>query len=350
MFLMFFKKIHGKIHDIVYRWNLINRPFGKKVYLFGTPTHTNIGDSAIVIAETVFLNKCGINFKHIKELTTNDINDCQVYLSHNINKNYLISCHGGGNMGNVWYNEELFRYKFMDALCENPTIIFPQTVYYTDDESGKKAIKATLPHYNNHKNLTIVAREKYSYDLIEGLYSTPKKLLTPDIVLSTTMQDYGIKAQERKGCLLVFRSDLEKAMDDSDRELIKSYLDSKRFDYRITDMHSDCQVNKMNRLECVRNKMQEFVSSELVITDRLHGMIFAAITETPCIVFSNNNYKVKGTYEWIKYLPYIRYVENIEQAIKYIPELLIMKNCKFDNGPLWEHFNKLAEVIKKYVN
>lgn len=350
MQLTLLRKLHGKMHDSVYKWNLIYRPFGKKVYFLGTPEYSNLGDSAIALAEMIFLEKCGVEKKRIKEFTQSEVIGYAEYIFKRINKKHLVCGIGGGNIGNVWYNEELFRYKFMDALRENPTIIFPQTIYYTDDDSGKKAIKASLPHYNNHKNLTIVAREKYSYDLIEGLYSTPKKLLTPDIVLSTTMQDYGIKAQERKGCLLVFRSDLEKAMDDSDRELIKSYLDSQCFDYKITDMHSDCQINKTNRLECVRNKMQEFVSSELVITDRLHGMIFAAITETPCIVFSNNNYKVKGTYEWIKYLPYIKYVENIEQAIKYIPELLQIKNCEFDNDPLWEHFNKLTEVIKKYVD
>ena len=62
--------------------------------------------------------------------------------------------------------------------------------------------------------------------------------------------------------------------------------------------------------------MQEFCDAKLVITDRLHGMIFAAISETPCIVFSNYNHKVGGTYEWIKQLPYIRYVENMGEAKK----------------------------------
>ena len=76
-------------------------------------------------------------------------------------------------------------------------------------------------------------------------------------------------------------------------------------------------------------------------------MIFAALTGTPCIVFSNYNHKVKGTYEWISYLPYVKYAETAEEAILYIPELLQMKNCHYDSTPLKPYFEKLAEIVKR---
>ena len=47
-------------------------------------------------------------------------------------------------------------------------------------------------------------------------------------------------------------------------------------------------------------------------TDRLHGMIFAFITGTPAIVFSNNNHKIEGAYEWIKDCGYIYFIKNGE--------------------------------------
>lgn len=343
------RNLHGRIHEYRTKHNLINKPFGKKVYVLGTPEHSNLGDSAIALAEIAFLKKCGIKSCRIKEFTQSEVNLYSDYI-FKINKKNLICGHGGGNIGNLWYNEELFRYTFLDKLQKNPTIIFPQTIYFTDDEKGKKAVEDSLSHYNDHKNLTMIAREKISYELLNKLYQKPNKLLVPDIVLSTTMQDYGVDKQNRKGCLLVFRSDLEKAMLDEDRKSIKSYLDTHNVRYNITDMHTDVAVNKENRLLCVQNKMKEFASSELVITDRLHGMVFAAITETPCIVFSNNHYKIRGTYEWIKYLPYVKYVENVNQAIKLIPELINLKNCKYDNEPLKKYFDKLKEVVNKYVN
>ena len=106
-------------------------------------------------------------------------------------------------------------------------------------------------------------------------------------------------------------------------------------------------INNDNRKDCIRRKMQEFCRSELVITDRLHGMVFAAITDTPCIVFSNYNHKVEGVYQWIKHLPYIKYVNSIEEAEKYIPELLKMRYYKFDDEPLTVFFDKILMLINQ---
>lgn len=62
----------------------------------------------------------------------------------------------------------------------------------------------------------------------------------------------------------------------------------------------------------------------MVITDRLHGMIFAAITGTPCIAFDNISKKVSGVYKWIESLEYIKVVNSFEEfvdAYNYIDNL-----------------------------
>jgi len=131
-------------------------------------------------------------------------------------------------------------------------------------------------------------------------------------------------------------------MQDIAKELVKRGLVC-----HWTDTHLETDVTKDTRREMIRNKMQEFAQAQLVVTDRLHGMVFSAVTGTPCIAFSNYNHKVKGTYQWIKYLPYIKYAETAEEAIAYIPELLAMKNCRFDNAPLQPYYEKLAEAVKR---
>ena len=78
-------------------------------------------------------------------------------------------------------------------------------------------------------------------------------------------------------------------------------------------------------------------------------MAFAALTETPCVVFSNYNHKVKGTYQWLKHLPYIKYVESVDKAIEYIPKLNQIQNCHFENAEILLGFRRLEELIKKYV-
>ena len=136
-------------------------------------------------------------------------------------------------------------------------------------------------------------------------------------------------------------------MDNEDRKAIAAALEKHGLACRWSDTHSETDVTKETRRDMIRSKMQEFAGAEIVVTDRLHGMVFSAITGTPCIVFSNYNHKVKGTYQWIRYLPYIRYAESVEEAIADIPQLLKMKNCRYDNKPLQPYYEKLAEAVRR---
>lgn len=322
---------------------------GKRVYLIGTPTHTNIGDSAIVLAEKLFLERYAYSSDRITELTVRDVQQHEKAVMRCLQKarKSVICWPGGGNMGDQWFHEELFRRKWISALPDKPMILFPQTVFYTPTEKGKQEKAASIPIYNGRSGLTLVAREKLSFQKMKELYPDTKVLLTPDIVLSCTMEDFGVSPQRREDVLLCVRSDAEKTVGDDVWEELRKCVVSIGESVRQTDMYASAAVTKENRAERVRSKMQEFCSAKLVITDRLHGMVFAAITGTPCIVFSNYNHKVKGTYDWIRYLPYIRYVDTLDEAKKAIPELLTMNNCHFDNTPLKPYYDQLAEVVKE---
>ena len=159
----------------------------------------------------------------------------------------------------------------------------------------------------------MVAREKYSYETMKQLYPDTTVLMTPDIVLSSCMDIIGAKSQKRDGVLLCLRSDSERVLNGEDHRYITRLLEEKHLPVRTTDMYSKVRVTPETREQLVREKMEELASARLVITDRLHGMVLCTLTGTPCIVMSNNNHKVQGTYEWISYLPYIRYVSDVHQ-------------------------------------
>lgn len=315
-------------------------------YLIGTPIHDNIGDSAIVLASLKFLRECYPQSGRIKEMTWRDY----IYIGGSVHRpscaNSRIFGHAGGNMGDLWFYEEQYRRNLLTKTIAQRPVILPQTIYYSDSEQGRREQDNSVPFYNTPR-VTIVARERISFDRMRQLYPQANVLLTPDIVLSTTAKDYGVKPQPRSGILWVMRSDKEKAMTDEARDAVLNLTAATGKHVRKTDMHADQTVFKHNRKKTVRKKMQEFAASELVITDRLHGMIFAAITETPCIVFSNNHHKVRGTYEWLRHLPYIRFAETTADAERYIPELLEMKNCRFDNTPLLPYFETLKQELRK---
>lgn len=347
------RRIHGRFHE----WTVKNKEkrrlrravqnAAKPVALIiGTPDHRNIGDSAIAGVETVFLQKLGF---YTIEITTNEYRCNPMLLSPGVVSNSLICFHGGGNMGNQWYREELFRQEITKNLRRNPVVIFPQTLYYTPDEEGLQKEQASVAVYNGRSRLTMVGRERKTFDEMQRLYPDTHVMLVPDIVLSADMDTFGVKPHVRSGVLLCMRSDVERSMTDEERNMIERQLEQKGFSFRYTDMMADHPVTKENRMASVREKMEEFSKARLVITDRMHGMVFAAITGTPCIVFSNYNHKVCGTYEWIKDLEYIRFAESVSDVSEYCEKLYGLENCRFNQHALKPYYDELAEVVKGYV-
>ena len=84
------------------------------------------------------------------------------------------------------------------------------------------------------------------------------------------------------------------------------------------------KVSTKDREKEVLTKLSEVSKGRLLITDRLHAMIFAAITGTPCLAFDNATHKVRGVYRWINKLDYIRLArddESIEEQVNRFKEI-----------------------------
>lgn len=84
-----------------------------------------------------------------------------------------------------------------------------------------------------------------------------------------------------------------------------------------------------------------------MITDRLHGMIFAAITSTPCIALRNSNHKIEYSYEWFKDCGYIKFAKNVLEIQNYIEELKNMSHSRYDNTFAKERFKQIIDIVRK---
>lgn len=349
------RKIHGQMHEIQReierkqrQKDVLRASTPETVFLVGTPIHPNIGDSAIVLAERAFLNKILPQELTFVEITDDSLRRNRELAFQSIQKSgkLPILWHGGGNMGDLWAGQERLRRDVFLSFRERRIISFPQTIFYSDTEKGQKLAEESIPYYNGKAGLTLTAREFRSFEIMKSLYPDTDVRLMPDIVLSSSAEEFGVHPQRREGILMCLRNDVEKSIPDAVWDEFKAHLGKLEEKYRVTDMGAKgFIITPETRAEIVRSKMQEFRGAKLAITDRLHGMVFAALTGTPCVVFSNYNHKVRSTYDWLSYLPYIRYAETLEEAERCIPELLAMENCTFDNAPLTPYFEKLKEMI-----
>lgn len=97
----------------------------------------------------------------------------------------------------------------------------------------------------------------------------------------------------------------------------------------------------------VELQFDRFRKSEIVFTDRLHGMIFSAITGTPCIAFPNVSHKVKGVYDWVlKDCPYILFMDSFdkEKAEEFILSVR-GKSFEYDNSFVKSYYDELLKII-----
>lgn len=278
------------------------------VVMLATPTHGNLGDQAIVYAERELLMEFFPN-KKIVEVPNSIYTKYTDIVARYISKQDIIVIDGGGNLGTLWSMEDDKITGIITRFSENKIVVFPQTCFYDRSTDSTTRLERNRKAYEAASDLTIMLRDEASYRFVCENFPKVKGVYLPDIVLSLYPK---IEQNAREGVLLCFRQDCEKVVDDAVCDTIKKMLADANISVRDTSTLVPYGVSRKNRETELFKKWREFASSELVITDRLHAMIFAAITNTPCIAVDNKSKKVGGVYEWIKELPYIQYLESAE--------------------------------------
>ena len=113
----------------------------------------------------------------------------------------------------------------------------------------------------------------------------------------------------------------------------------------ITDTVTLTEISGQDREQVLRKKWETFGKRRIVVTDRLHGMIFSLITATPCVVLGNNHFKVRETYRTLSACSYLRYVETVEEVQGAMKELLADGQI-FEKPSFSQDFNRLYRYIE----
>ncbi len=321
--------------------HLFINPRDKKIWLIGTPTHGNLGDHAIAEAEKTVLKRLLPEYQ-LQEVLMTQYLEYRQYLRKVVKEEDIIIISGGGWLGTLWIHNEYIVREIIKTYKKNCIIIFPQTVFYEDSPTGVKELRISQKIYGKHKNLHFCLRDKKSYDFVvkNGLnQSLQRCYYVPDIAL---LFDWKNTDMQRKGILLCFRHDREVDMREEERWLIEKEILARGIDVHYTTTVYTKEIPLSERDTALKNKLTEYASSKLVITDRLHSMIFAAITGTSCIAFDNKTNKVRGVYDWLRKYKYIRVVDNVSDVLKLIPEFIKGEGYLYDN---LEYFNRFEGMI-----
>lgn len=314
----------------------------KKAFVFLAADYGNLGDVAITYAQTHFLQTTLPNYQ-IVDVPISKTLEGIVAIQKIIQQGDVVTTVGGGNLGDLYDQIEFYRQLVVESFPKNKVISFPQTFDFSETKQGAKALKIAKKIYNSHTDIHFIAREKTSFELMKKHFSGSNVVLTPDIVISLDKQASKLK---RNGVVICMRKDKEKNLSEGQSLFITNEIKSRFENISYYDTHINRNhLSIQDREAELNNIWNAFRSAELVVTDRLHGMIFCHITNTPCLVFQNNNHKVRETYGWIKENSNINLVNEFsEETIK-----IFFRRKDFNNDNLFDlelKFDELKELLK----
>ena len=319
----------------------------KKVVLFGTPMHGNLGDHAISIQEQYFFEDFFPEYEYC-EILMPMYHTKKEKIKKYITPGDLVVISGGGWMGNLWIHNEMVIREIVQSYPNNKIVILPQTAYYTPDEFGDKEYRITNEILKHHSSLYIFVREKKSFNFIKQKFEFTGNsgvYLMPDMVL------YGkdIIAKEKsvkyeKVINICIREDCE-----SQQENVNDFFSKIKQKYNVRNVSTVIKspVILKKRMDELQKSWETFKNGEITITDRLHAMLFSVLNGTPCIVLDNKTGKVFGVAEWIEDTNMIIRVNSLNVVFEKLENVNVWKHKEYDREKTLNYFERMAEVIRK---
>lgn len=294
-----FLKLIYAYPDYIKLFKEIKIQTNKRCILIGTPIHGNLGDSLIAQQCIEFL-KNRYNYvleipEFFYEIFSEKIKFCE---------NDDIYICGGGWMGDL-YEDELVIEDVIKRWPNNKKIILPQTISFsgTGKFSSIGRLKMIL---EKDKKTIICVREEKSYHICinELALSSNKCILLPDMGL-LALKNVDLKKNELKRVIFSCRNDVEKNTNDNDIINSRNYLIDKGYECIDSSTVISKKVVKLKEREIIiENKIKEYSQASIVITDRLHSMVFALLAGCKCIAIDNSTHKVLGVYQkWLSNIP-----------------------------------------------
>ncbi|KAH7646882.1 galactosyltransferase [Cryptosporidium bovis] len=332
--------------------------FGTREVLFvGFPDHPNRGDSAIFTGALILLETLGI--KIIKAIhLLDDYNNGEILNLFTVPfEQRAILFHGGGNFGDLYIHHHQLRYKILDDFGEYKVVMFPQTVFFKDQ--NKKLV--TKENFLKHKGeLFLAARDAPSLEILKEMFNDVSNnievKLLPDLafIIGDQRKRRGIPSLD---ILIHARVDNEApkinfngvmvkmskiAIDDIKKLLKNSYSNNLNknksrnqeivtrnmwIDYLtiiIDDwLDSDANYNDMSGVNFIEKSISRTIDgmaflsrANIVITNRLHGHILLTLLGIKHVVVADSFGKMKHFRDtWTSGCSLSAWHENFSDAI-----------------------------------
>ena len=310
----------------------LGRLGNKNIFIFLGADYGNLGDVAITYAQIKYLRERYSDYNVI-ELPISQTAIGIKAVKSVINKDDVVALIGGGNTSDLYDDIEWLRQLVILNFRNHRIVAFPQTFDFSNTRRGKICKWIARSIYRKAKYFTLLAREQNTMNVLKEDFKGIDAQIAPDIVMTLDER----KQSVRKGVLICMRSDKEKVVSNQTQKQLVERLHEKYGDVTYQDTQVD-DVNMDNRYERLQDIMNKFRTHQMVVTDRLHGMILCFITGTPALVFDNSNHKISACYRWIKDCGYIKLFQSLDDIDNFLP----LDNFESTHQNILKQYNDLT--------
>lgn len=319
----------------------------KKVVIFLAGFYQNLGDMALTYAHKKFIEDTIPEYE-VLLVPSNQTYSRMKALRRVVGEGDIITTIGGGNMDDLYASLENARRFVVRSFPNHPIISFPQTMAFSDTSMGRRALRRSRNTYKSHSRLVLFSREPRSLELMRSEFVESKSEMVPDIVLSLHV---GAASQTRAGIMLTLRNDKESLLSPGDRAEVYNVVKAKMDDILVRDtVDIPLERCQPSSFESTLKEFWSLVGSrQLVVTDRLHGLIFCVITNTPVIVLPNSNHKIRESYEaWLVEHSYVRFLDSFDPAVlsEIVDEMMGLEPGQINGRDLSNCFDPLRRELK----
>lgn len=305
---------------------------GERVALLDFPSYDNAGDSLIYAGETEYLRQVGVTVGYVSDLLTFE----DSLLRSKVGSGTIL-LRGGGNFGDRWPAHQKFRERVVSRFPENKIICLPQGLDYANPD----ALHATASLYASHPDLTLMLRERRSYDV--ALAAFPKNTVEycPDMAFGATIA--GSPGGSAVDVVKLLRLDSEK-LDHGDVHLNYTSI---RVDWGLrgrelaawqtitlptriahnvpsTTRHLYPLIERSYRGTVhlnLRAAQRILNNAPVVLTDRLHAAVLAGMMGKQVVAMDNANKKVSSIYDaYLHRFDNVRFAASAGEAADLLAE------------------------------
>jgi pyruvyl transferase EpsO len=324
---------------------------GTAVAHVGFPNHWNTGDSAIWLAEQASLERLGCEVTYQCGWQDYDPRLLEQCVGHG-----PILIAGGGNLGDLWPDEQRLRERVIEDFPANPVIQLPQSLCFIDQANLERFQRIC----STHQRLIFMLRDGISHERATALFDTPT-LLVPDMAFSLGPQlppdsaadsivpvfwlsrtdKESAAAQGGQPGFEYKRSDwLEPGEGDQEpwrhAQVLVDQLAQDRALHPQKSTTGSCLAhvaaayNNLARLRLQRG-LRMLSQGRVVVTDRLHGHILSLCMGRPNVLLDNSYGKVQATYQtWTRDSPITYWASSTKEALRHAEELSQNQDSKVD--------------------